>query len=67
MGPKYEGKIASLHIVNDAVREATSGQQVGLKINDFNRVRIGDIVESFLPTAKQYVDPWHPRGKIFYP
>jgi translation initiation factor IF-2 len=67
MGPKYIGTIESLHIENDAVREATRGQQVGLKIRDFNKVRMGDLVEAFQPTAKYHVTSWHPQGKIFYP
>jgi len=67
MGSKYEGKIESLHIENNVVREATRGQQVGLKIRDFNKGRIGDLVESFQPAAKQQVEIWHPQGKIFYP
>jgi len=67
MGPMYVGMIESLHIENDAVREATRGQQVGLKIRDFNKVHIGDLVESYQTTTKQNVKTWHPQGKIFYP
>ena len=67
MGTKYIGIIESLHIEKNAVREATRGQQVGLKIRDFNRGRLGDLVESYQPTVMQYVKPWFPRGKIFYP
>ena len=67
MGLKYIGIIESLHIEKNAVREATRGQQVGLKIRDFNRGKLGDLVESYLPTAIQYVKPWYPQGKIFCP
>jgi translation initiation factor IF-2 len=67
MGLKYVGIIESLHIEKNAVREATRGQQVGLKIRDFNRGKLGDLVESYLPTAIQYVKPWYPQGKILYP
>lgn len=67
MGPKYVGTIESLHIEKDAVRKATKGQQVGLKIKDFNKAKIGDMVESFQVILGQNVKPWKPHGKIYYP
>lgn len=67
MGPVYTGKIESLHIEKDAVREAYKGQQVGLKISDFNKARIGDLVESFQLVAGKYDKPWQPQGRIYYP
>lgn len=67
MGPVYTGKIESLHIEKDAVREATRGQQVGLKISDFNKVAIGDLVESFQPDSGKQTKPWQSQGKIVYP
>ena len=67
MGPMYTGTISSLHIEKDVVREARKGQQAGLKINDFNRVKLGDLVESFQTGAGHYVRPWQPQGKIYYP
>jgi len=67
MGPMYTGTISSLHIEKDAVREARKGQQVGLKINDFNRVKPGDLVQSFQTGPGHYIRPWQPQGKIYYP
>ena len=67
MGPVYTGTIASLHIEKDVVREAGKGQKVGLKIRDFNRVKIGDLVESFHAGSGEYLKPWEPQGKIYYP
>jgi len=67
MGPKYSGTIGSLHIEENAVKEAIKGQQVGLKIKDFNRVKIGDLVESFRVVNGQRSQPWQPQGKIYYP
>jgi translation initiation factor IF-2 len=67
MGPMYVGRIESLHIEKDAVREARKGQQVGLKIRDFKKGRIGDLVESFQPGAEQQLKPWQPQGKIYFP
>ena len=66
MGPVYSGTIESLHIEKDAVKEAGKGQKVGLKIRDFNKVRIGDLVESFQAAAEKYGKPWEPQGKIKY-
>jgi translation initiation factor IF-2 len=67
MGQLYTGSIKSLYIEKDAVREARKGQQVGLKIRDFNKCKIGDQVESFRPEAGQHIKPWQPQGRIYYP
>ena len=66
MGPIYTGTIESLHIEQDAVNKATKGQQVGLKIRDFKKIKIGDLVESFKPIAQRVDPPWQPRGVISY-
>jgi translation initiation factor IF-2 len=63
MGPVYGGVIESMHIDDKAVQKATPGQQVGIKIKDFNKAKIGDLVESFRPLP-QKVQRWHPSGKI---
>jgi translation initiation factor IF-2 len=67
MGLIYTGRIESLHIEKDAVREAKQGQQVGLKIRDFNKAKLGDLVESFHSTSGPYGKPWQPQGKVYYP
>ena len=67
MGPMYVGKIESLQIEKRAVNEARRGQQVGLKIRDFNKVKIGDLVESFQTVSGQGIKPWKPKGKVYYP
>ena len=67
MGLKYTGTIESLHIEKNAVREATKGQQVGLKIRNFNKAKLGDLVEAFQVASGQFVKPWQPQGKVFYP
>ena len=66
MGPIYTGTIESLHIEKNTVNKATKGQQVGLKVRDFKKVKIGDLVESFKPIAQQVNQPWQPRGVISY-
>lgn len=63
-GTIHEGKIGSLHIGADAVGEARSGQQVGLKIEGFQKARVGDWVECFRVTAPGGPPPWTPRPGV---
>ncbi len=66
MGPVHSGRIESLQIERKSVREAKPGQEVGLKISDFNRVHVGDLVESFeiIPSKKPI--PWRPSGNVHH-
>ncbi|GAB4336626.1 MAG: hypothetical protein Kow0089_07130 [Desulfobulbaceae bacterium] len=68
MGPVYSGKIESLHIEKDAVRQAVKGQRAGIKIRDFNRVAVGDLVEASQPAGRGAGSekPWTPRGAVFH-
>jgi translation initiation factor IF-2 len=43
----HDGKISSLKIFNDDVREVTVGQECGILLNDFNDIQQGDIIESY--------------------
>ena len=63
IGPIYTGTIQSLHIGQSVVQKATPGSEVGMKIEDFNKAHIGDLVESFR-TVPQKVRPWEPQGQI---
>jgi translation initiation factor IF-2 len=64
MGPVYSGIIASLHIGNNAVQKATPGQKAGIRIKDFNRARLGDLVESYKPLPQRKPTAWQPAGRI---
>jgi translation initiation factor IF-2 len=66
MGPVYSGKIESLHIEKDVVKEAKVGQQVGLKVSDFNRVKKGDYVETYEKIKPEARATWHPKGRVFF-
>ena len=66
MGPVYSGQIKSLHIERNAVNKVTPGQQVGLKIADFKKIKIGDLVETYHHSKQQSSKRWLPKGKIFY-
>jgi translation initiation factor IF-2 len=63
MGPVYSGTVESIHIGEKAVQRAVQGQKAGIKINDFSKVNVGDLVESFRPLP-QRIRPWQPAGKI---
>ncbi|HOV87781.1 MAG TPA: hypothetical protein PLM79_15580 [Syntrophobacteraceae bacterium] len=65
MGPVYRGRIQSLRIETRPVKEATRGQQVGLKIPDFDRARIGDGVECYQSLSTERPARWSPRGGVF--
>ena len=65
MGPVSSGKIESLHIEKDAVKEAKAGQKVGLKISDFAKAKMGDLVETYEKTRPEASARWHPKGRVF--
>jgi translation initiation factor IF-2 len=65
MGPVYSGKIESLHIEQDAVKEAKKGQKVGLKISDFNQAMKGDLVETYEKRKSEAGASWHPKGRVY--
>jgi len=62
MGPVYTGTIESMHIEERAVQKATRGQQVGIRIRDFKKTRIGDLVESFRAAPRKNL--WKPRAGV---
>jgi len=49
----FDGKIASLRRVKDDVREVTAGMECGIGIENFNDIRVGDILEAYI---KEKVD-----------
>jgi translation initiation factor IF-2 len=64
VGQVFTGQIESLHIEKDAVKKATVGQQVGIKVPGFNRGRVGDRVECFETVRARGPEPWRPRGGV---
>ena len=43
----YEGKLSSLRRFKDDVKEVKSGYECGMGIENFNDVKVGDIIETF--------------------
>ncbi len=64
MGPIYTGTIFSLHIEQDTVNQATPGQQVGVKIENFKNAKVGDLVECYRTVQPDSHKTWQPSGKI---
>jgi translation initiation factor IF-2 len=64
MGPIYSGVMESLHIEDNAVQKAMPGQKVGIKIRDFSKARVGDLVESYKSLPPRQGAAWRPSGRI---
>ncbi|RJQ56952.1 MAG: hypothetical protein C4526_00190 [Nitrospiraceae bacterium] len=64
MGPVYSGTIESMHIEKNVVQKAIPGQKVGIKIRDFNKAKIADIVESFRYSPAHKTPGWQPAGGV---
>ena len=43
----YEGKMASLRRFKDDVREVAAGYECGISLENYNDIKVGDIIESF--------------------
>ncbi len=44
----YEGKLSSLRRFKDDVREVATGYECGLSIENFNDVKVGDVIEVYI-------------------
>lgn len=64
MGPVYAGTIESVHIEKNTVQSVYPGQKAGIKIKDFNKAKIGDIIESYRPPSLKKTRTWSPSGQI---
>lgn len=64
MGPVYTGKIESLQVEKTPVKSARAGQQAGLRIADWKKARIGDLVECFAFVQHQGQGTWKPKPGI---
>ncbi|ABK98591.1 translation initiation factor IF-2 [Pelobacter propionicus] len=43
----YEGKLSSLRRIKDDVKEVAAGYECGIGLENYNNIRIGDIIEAF--------------------
>ncbi len=60
----YTGRIASLKRFKEDVREVQSGYECGILIENFNDVKVGDILENYIieKIAAKFEDPGSPRN-----
>lgn len=64
MGEVYSGRIESLQVDRQPVKRGVPGQQVGVKISDYKKVKIGDLLECFEPPRRRESSAWQPSGAI---
>ena len=46
----YQGSIGSLRRFNEDVKEVESGLECGIRIENYNDVKVGDVLEAFQVT-----------------
>jgi translation initiation factor IF-2 len=46
--PVYKGKLTSLKRFKDDAKEVSNGMECGVGISNFNDIKVGDTVESFV-------------------
>jgi translation initiation factor IF-2 len=44
----YEGRIASLKRFKEDVREVQAGYECGILVENFNDIKVGDVLENFV-------------------
>lgn len=65
MGPVHSSRIESLQIEKHPVKEARSGQQVGVQILGSAFGKVGDFIECYDEVVRRK-EKWSPRGHILY-
>ncbi len=44
----YDGRIASLRRIKDDVKEVAAGYECGIRLEDYNDLKVGDMIESYI-------------------
>ena len=65
MGPAYFGKITSMQVENTDVKVGKKGQQIGIKISDWNKAQKADLVECYEAPESTAGSVWKPRAGVF--
>ena len=65
MGSAYSGKISSLQVERKNVKIGKPGQQIGIKISNWNKARVDDLVECYTVVKPGGIGPWKPRPGVF--
>ena len=48
----FEGKVGSLKRFKDDAKEVAAGFECGIGIENFNDIKVGDVIESFVKEEK---------------
>ena len=64
MGPAYSGKISSLQVERKNVKTGRKGQEIGIKIDNWQKAKIGDLVECYTVVKPDGPGPWRPRPGV---
>ncbi len=64
MGPAYFGKITSLQIERQNVKSAKPGNQIGIRLDGWNKAKVDDLVECFESLASKGSGHWKPRSGV---
>jgi translation initiation factor IF-2 len=65
MGPVHSARIESLQIEKQQVKEARTGQQVGVQVSGLSLGKVGDFIECYDEIIPK-VARWSPRGSIIH-
>lgn len=65
MGPVLSSKIESLQVENQVVKEAKSGQNVGVKVAGATVGQVGDFIECY-EISGPMKQSWRPKGQIIH-
>ena len=64
MGPAYLGKITSLQIEKQNVKSAKPGNQIGIKLEGWNKAKVDDLVECFESVPRKGPSHWKAESGI---
>ena len=60
----HNGKIASLRRFKDDVREVLKGYECGISLENFNDIKVGDVIEAFEMVEEAATLSWHGLDEI---
>jgi translation initiation factor IF-2 len=64
MGPAYFGKITSLQIERQNVKSAKPGNQIGIRLDGWNKAKVDDLVECFESLTSKGGGRWKAKSGI---
>jgi translation initiation factor IF-2 len=65
MGPVHSGRIESIQVEKQAIKEARVGQQIGVQVSGSTLGKVGDFIECYDEITPKKAR-WSPRGDIIH-